>query len=112
MDLITTLVRYKGQWDKSTSTYSDYKVAGILIPYNCSLQNLKSLISDQIGAAIDNIQITFQLRTGETPIEILTDNSIKFYIEMKKSCTDVSELPLCLLPALPSSSIDMVLSQT
>ena len=59
MDLITSLVRYGGQWDKSTNTYSDYEVAGILIPYNCSLQNLKSLISDEIGAAIDDIQITF-----------------------------------------------------
>ena len=80
--------------------------------YNCSLQNLKSLISNEIGAAINDIQITFQLPTGEKPIKILTDNSIKFYIEMKKSCNDVNELPLCLLPALPTSSIDMVLSQT
>ena len=112
MDLITSLVCYGEQWDKSTNTYSDYEVAGILIPYNCSLQNLKSLISDEIGAAIDNIQITFQLRTGETPIKILTDNSIKFYIEMRKSCIDVTELPLCLQPALPTSSTDTVLAQT
>ena len=54
MDLIKGLVHYAGQWDE-TNTYSDYEVAGILIPCNCSLQNLKSLISDEIGAAIDDI---------------------------------------------------------
>ena len=112
MNLISSLVRYGGKWDKSTNTYLDYEVAGILIPYDCSLQNLKSLISNEIGASIDEFQITYQLRTREKPIKILTDNSIKFYIEMRKSCIDVTELPLCLQPALPTSSTDTVLAQT
>ena len=112
MNLIQSLVHYGGQWDKTTNTYLDYEVAGILIPNNCCLQNLKSLISAEIGAAIDSIQITYQLHKGQKPIKILTDNSIKFYIEMKKSCTDVTELPLCLQPAMPTSSTDTVHGQT
>ena len=55
MNLIQSLVHYGGQWDKTTNTYLDYEVAGILIPNNCCLQNLNSLISVEIGAAIDSI---------------------------------------------------------
>ena len=111
MDLIKGLVHYGGQWDE-TNTYSDYEVAGIFIPNECCLQNLKSLISQEIGAACDHIQIAYRLHKGQKPINILTDNSVKFYIDMRKSCNEVAELPLCLQPPMPTSSTDTVFTRT
>ncbi|XP_062103558.1 uncharacterized protein LOC133814637 [Humulus lupulus] len=75
MDNITSLVQYGGKWNENNE-YQGYTMTGILIPPNCSLDNL-----------------------------VVTDNSVLFFLEIKKKVVaKIIDLPLCVTIVQESSN--------
>ncbi|KAM6541244.1 hypothetical protein CsatB_005691 [Cannabis sativa] len=95
MNFVKALIHYGGEWNES-NCYSNYKVAGVHIPENCSLFDLGNLIKNEINTTWDNVEISYQVTKSEPPIKMLTNNSVLFYIDLKKSCNSILELPLCI----------------
>ncbi|KAM6543864.1 hypothetical protein CsatB_008311 [Cannabis sativa] len=75
MNFVKALIHYGGEWNES-NCYSNYKVAGVHIPENCSLFDLGNLIKNEINTTWDNVEISYQVTKSEPPIKMLTNNSV------------------------------------
>ena len=83
MDNITSLVQYGGKWNQNYE-YQGYAMATILIPPNFSLENLLHLIKNEMKDKTTNIEVSYQVEKETPPMKMVTDNSVMFFLEMKK----------------------------
>ncbi|XP_062094239.1 uncharacterized protein LOC133800299 [Humulus lupulus] len=104
MDNITSLVQYGGKWNENNK-YEGYTMTGILIPPNCSLDNFVNLIKKEIKEKIATIEVSYQVEKGTPPMKVVTDNSVLFFLEIKKKvATKITDLPLCVTIVQESSN--------
>ncbi|XP_062088748.1 uncharacterized protein LOC133795308 [Humulus lupulus] len=104
MDNITSLVQYGGNWNENNE-YQGYTMTGILIPPNCSLDNLVNLIKKEIKEKTATIEVFYQVEKGTPPMKVVTDNSVLFFLEIKKKvAAKITDLPLCVTIVQESSN--------
>ncbi|KAM6554058.1 hypothetical protein CsatB_014820 [Cannabis sativa] len=94
MDSIMCVSKYGGQW-KEDKKYEDYIMTGLLIPTNCDLKSLLELVKAEIKCNT-TIEMHYQLCPDSPPMKIISDNSLIFYLQLRKTQNAVSESPLCI----------------
>ncbi|KAM6553447.1 hypothetical protein CsatB_014209 [Cannabis sativa] len=94
MDSIMCVIKYGGQW-KEDKKYEDYIMTGLLIPTNCDLKSLLELVKAEIKCNT-TIEMHYQLCPDSPPMKIISDNSLMFYLQLRKTQNAVSESPLCI----------------
>ncbi|XP_062085757.1 uncharacterized protein LOC133791865 [Humulus lupulus] len=96
MENTTSLVQFGGKWNEKNE-YEGYTMTGILIPPNCSLDNLVNLVKQEIKETRASIEVYYQVAKGTPPMKIESDNSVLFYLEIKKKVAEkITDLPLCV----------------
>ena len=96
MESITSLVQYGENWNQNFE-YQGYAMAGILIPPNCTLENLFSIIKNEMKYKSANIEVSYQVEKATPPMKMVTDSSVLFFLEMKKRyASKITDLPLCV----------------
>ena len=96
MESITSLVQYGGQWNQKFE-YEGYAMAGILIPPDCTLENLFCLIKHEMKNTTATIEVSYQVEKSTPPMKMLTDSSVLFFLEMKKRyASKITDMPLCV----------------
>ncbi|KAF4359454.1 hypothetical protein F8388_001498 [Cannabis sativa] len=88
------VIKYGGQW-KEDKKYEDYIMTGLLIPTNCDLKSLLELVKAEIKCNT-TIEMHYQLCPDSQPMKIISDNSLMFYLQLRKTQNAVSESPLCI----------------
>ncbi|XP_062103863.1 uncharacterized protein LOC133814976 [Humulus lupulus] len=82
----------------------------ILIPQNCSLGNLVNLIKNEIKEKTATIEVSYQVEKGTQPMKVVTDNSVLFFLEIKKKfAAKITDLPLCVTIVQESSNENDIL---
>ncbi|KAM6543462.1 hypothetical protein CsatB_007909 [Cannabis sativa] len=94
METIMCVIQYGGYWTDDNN-YQDYTMTGLLIPTKCSLKELVELVKNEINCNTP-IEMNYQLSPGSLPMKIISDNSLLFYIELRKKQLGVSDSPLCI----------------
>lgn len=97
MEHISVLVYYGGKWDRFNN-YSDYSATGILFPRECTYIKFVEMIVKEInwGTTRDAIKIQYQVNKSMPLMRISNNNSVSFYLELKKKDRDVRKFPLCV----------------
>ncbi|GER24498.1 adenylosuccinate synthetase [Striga asiatica] len=95
----TTLIflHHNGHWI-DLQIYTDYDVCGIVVNNDCSFSVLCDIIADKlkINLADKNLIIKYQVKEAYPSVEIETDSSLKFYLELKQREPDFTKFPLCI----------------
>ncbi|KAL2522151.1 uncharacterized protein Fot_26074 [Forsythia ovata] len=97
MESINVLVYYDGVWDHARG-FNGYSIVGIIVPFECSYAKfvdiiMKELKMDQLQYAI---KIQYQVMANGILIEICSNSSVYFYIQIKKTESGLTKLPLCV----------------
>lgn len=97
MENIAVIVQHGGQWNENQN-YINFKVCGLLIPSNCTYNNLLELILNELMLSPESstTKIEYQVRDSYPPFDIANDCQLMFYIELKKREPDFTRYPLCL----------------
>ncbi|KAL2522903.1 uncharacterized protein Fot_26826 [Forsythia ovata] len=97
MDSINVFVYYNGECDQSRS-YNNYSIVGIVVPLDCSYVNLVGIIMKELKLDDSDSRLTIQYQVIATGplIQIDTDSSLYFYIQVKQGGTDLTKFPLCV----------------
>ena len=97
MDNIDVVVQHGGEWNENRN-YINFKVCGLLIPINCTYNNLLGLILNELMLSPESstTKIEYQVRDSYPPFDIANDCQLMFYIELKKKELDFTRYPLCL----------------
>ena len=84
MNSLTIFAHYDGRWTFKNE-YVDFKMVGLLVPYDCKLRILKQLVTDVLHICIpkNEIPMQYQVDQGLPPMKLDNDNAIKFYVEPK-----------------------------
>ncbi|XP_050238390.1 uncharacterized protein LOC126687878 [Mercurialis annua] len=94
---LKALIYYNGKWDANFN-YSDYIMKGIIIPDDTNFENLRSMIANilQVNYWETNMEIKYQLENNGQTLKVEDDNSLIFYLEMRKSDSMITKFPLCI----------------
>ncbi|KAL2502978.1 uncharacterized protein Fot_36826 [Forsythia ovata] len=97
MGSISVLVYYNGKWDRSRC-YNDYSMVGITVPLDCSYMALLGIIMKELKMDDFEYRITvqYQVLANGPLIQIDTDSSLYFYIQVKQGETNLTNYPLCV----------------
>lgn len=72
-------------------------MAAILILPNRTLENLFTLIKDEMKNKTAEIEVSYQVEKATPPMKMVTDSSVLFYLEMKKRyASKITDLLLCV----------------
>ncbi|XP_050208954.1 uncharacterized protein LOC126659644 [Mercurialis annua] len=91
------LVYYNGVWDKDLN-YSNYKVKGIIIKEDINFQKLKEMIAGilKVNHWETELEMKYRLEDSYQILEVEDNDSLQFYIELKKKEMRVTKFPLCV----------------
>ncbi|XP_050206468.2 guanine nucleotide-binding protein-like NSN1 [Mercurialis annua] len=94
---VPVLICYNGKWDENFN-YSNYKMKGILIPDDTNFEKLQSMIAliHQVDYWETNMEIKYQLESNHQTLEVEDDDSLGFYLELKRRDSSVTKFPLCI----------------
>ncbi|KAL2500678.1 uncharacterized protein Fot_34526 [Forsythia ovata] len=97
MEPVTVLVDYDGEWNHSRS-YDAYAIVGIIVPLECSYVKLVDIIMKELktNQSQHAIKIQYQVMDNGPLIEICSDSSVYFYIQVKKTESNLTKFPLCV----------------
>ncbi|XP_050229457.1 uncharacterized protein LOC126678608 [Mercurialis annua] len=97
MTTFKILVYYNGEWDEGFR-YSNYRIKGILVKDDADFETLKSMICGMLK--VNNwetkLEIKYQLEPNQQPLDIEDNESLHFYIEMKRDEARTTNFPLCV----------------
>ncbi|KAL2522223.1 uncharacterized protein Fot_26146 [Forsythia ovata] len=97
MDPVSVLVYYDGEWNH-TRSYADYENVGIILPLDCTYVKLVEIILKVLKRdhLQHSIKIQYQVMENGPLIEICSDSSVYFYIQVKKTESNLTKFPLCV----------------
>ncbi|KAM6567513.1 hypothetical protein CsatA_026641 [Cannabis sativa] len=110
MDTSIVFVYYNGTW-VDRCNFVNFEVTGVLIPVSCSFKHLNTLIYDatKIDHHKHQLEIQFQPKQGIPPMRIKDENSLQFYIHLRKKCVDETLFPLLVtIKETTSERLEMV----
>ncbi|XP_050222159.1 uncharacterized protein LOC126672253 [Mercurialis annua] len=97
MTTLKVLVYYDGVWDENLN-YSNYKIKGILVKDDAEFETLKALIFSilKVKFGETEIHIKYQLEPNQQVVDIDDNESLQFYIEIKREDARITRFPLCI----------------
>ncbi|XP_050225506.1 uncharacterized protein LOC126674981 [Mercurialis annua] len=97
MTTLKVLVYYDGVWDENLN-YSNYKIKGILVKDDAEFETLKALIFSilKVKFGETEIHIKYQLEPNQQAVDIDDNESLQFYIEIKREDARITRFPLCI----------------
>ncbi|KAL2465814.1 Uncharacterized protein Adt_41665 [Abeliophyllum distichum] len=97
IEYINIFLHYCGEWNENHE-YKNFKKAVILVPLECTFNNLVEEIYSELelNQTIMDITIQYQVKYSEPPIKIRTNKSLVFYLELKRKDKDFTSFPLCI----------------
>lgn len=100
MDVVPAFLYYNGRWNSENNKFIDYKVEGIIIPKNCSYEELISIVAEKIKLdCVVNaymFDIRFQAKEGHQAMKIEDDDGVRFYWAVMNMEKEVKAYPLCV----------------
>ncbi|KAL2485081.1 Uncharacterized protein Adt_29837 [Abeliophyllum distichum] len=97
MDSVSVLVYYDGVWDQSRS-FNGFSIVGIIVLFECSYAKFVAIIMKELKRDRSQyaIKIQYHVMANGPLIEICSDSSVYFYIQVKKTESGLTKLPLCV----------------
>ena len=94
---VAVFVKYNGRWEQNYA-YTDNETMGVLVPDGTSYIGLLEILFEALELKPENqtIQIRYVFELGNSPIKILNDRAVNFYLELKKNEVDKTKFPLCI----------------
>ncbi|KAL2471743.1 zinc finger protein [Abeliophyllum distichum] len=95
MKPVSVLVYYDGEWNHSWS-YDAYAIVGKIVPLECSYVKLVKIIMKELqwDQSQHAIKIQYQVMDDGLLIKICSDISVYFYIQVKKTESNLTKFPL------------------
>ncbi|XP_055959564.1 uncharacterized protein LOC130014778 [Mercurialis annua] len=97
MEDLQILLQYDGSWEDNSS-YSNYRVSGIILPKNCNFTNLVDIISTEMKIQLkqNKLVIKYKISDDCPPISIEDDAGLTFYKELKRKDNDITKYRICV----------------
>jgi hypothetical protein len=97
MDKINVFICYGGKWTQDNEYTSD-KMAGIVVPMDCTYNILESMIFSvmKLSSSTQRIKVQYRVKKNLPLMEISDDISLTFYLELKRKDKDLASFPLCV----------------
>ncbi|XP_019232695.1 PREDICTED: uncharacterized protein LOC109213357 [Nicotiana attenuata] len=95
MENIPILLQHSGEWDDNNN-FINFHFDAILIKTYWKFEQLLGEIAKQLQKDSNTIVIQYAIAQGYPPITICSDMSVSVYMELKKSSTGMTTLPLCV----------------
>ncbi|KAL2553173.1 uncharacterized protein Fot_06792 [Forsythia ovata] len=97
MDHVSVLVYYDGEWNH-TRSYEAYENVGIILPLDCTYVKLVEIIMKELkrDQSQHATKIQYQVMENGPLIEICSYRSVYFYIQVKKTESNLTKFPLCV----------------
>ncbi|KAL2537664.1 uncharacterized protein Fot_19055 [Forsythia ovata] len=97
MDPVSVLAYYGGEWNH-TRSYDAYEIVRIILPLDCSFVKLVEIIMKELkrDQSQHAIKIHYQVMENGSLIEICSDSSVYFYIQVKNTESNLTKFPLCV----------------
>ncbi|XP_050205775.1 uncharacterized protein LOC126655583 [Mercurialis annua] len=97
MTTLKIILYCNGVWDDSFN-YLNYKIKGVLLKEDTDFEMLKLLICGVLkeNSWETNLDIKYQLEPNQQPVDIDDNESVQFYIELKRNKARMTHFPLCV----------------
>ncbi|XP_050217696.1 protein FAR1-RELATED SEQUENCE 5-like [Mercurialis annua] len=97
MATLKVVMYYNGFWDEDFN-YSNFKIKGILVKHDVDFETLKTLIYGvlNVNYGETELHIKYQLEPNQQAVDIDDNESLRFYIELKRDDVRITCFPLCI----------------
>ncbi|KAL2456764.1 uncharacterized protein Fot_55700 [Forsythia ovata] len=97
MDEVRVFLNYNGRWDEN-NRYVDNETKEILVSLGTSYVGLLEILFGALGLgpSSQTIRMKYIAEVGSSPIKILHDRDVLFYLKLKKKDHQIDSYPICL----------------
>ncbi|KAL2534497.1 zinc finger protein [Abeliophyllum distichum] len=97
MDEVCVFLNYNGRWDEN-NRYVDNETKEVLVPLGTSYVGLLEILFGALGLgpSSQTIRMKYIAEVGSSPIKILHDRDVLFYLKLKKKDHQIDSYPICL----------------